>query len=289
MGVSIQEIIDTIKSMSVLEFSEMHRVLQEEYGLKEVKALAESASAKVEEVLNPLMGDETVLSTASEKHDPEELEVVPVSKRQPSVPEKVAPNPERREPKFKEIPQVELKQKHTENGIPEFPTKTSPNPQRRAIKDEETAQEAILKKYEILPRSVRTSQPETKAMARFDLQDSYTNANDEMVCQVCQKEMPFRKPDSTHYFEAVQFIKDLKKEYPQNYLALCPTCAAKFNHAIYTSIESLRKEVETAETLELPIILAREACTILFVETHLLALKAMLKVARQGEQSPGDS
>lgn len=47
-----------------------------------------------------------------------------------------------------------------------------------------------------------------------------------MICQICQKEMPFKKKDGHYYFEAIELLNDLDREMEEFYIALCPLCAA---------------------------------------------------------------
>jgi len=54
--------------------------------------------------------------------------------------------------------------------------------------------------------------------------------------------MPF-KINEYHYFEAVQCVKSFKKLIKQNYLALCPTCAAKYKHARETNDEEMHRRL----------------------------------------------
>ena len=56
--------------------------------------------------------------------------------------------------------------------------------------------------------------------------------------------MPF-KVGSDYYFEAVQFVKDATRDLQENRLALCPTCAAKYRHALGTSLDDLRDDLLT--------------------------------------------
>ena len=54
--------------------------------------------------------------------------------------------------------------------------------------------------------------------------------------------MPFSLPNGEEYFEAYQYTEILEKEYEANHLALCPNCAAEFQHACQTD-ENERAEL----------------------------------------------
>ena len=89
--------------------------------------------------------------------------------------------------------------------------------------------------------------------------------------------MPFKRDDGAYYFEAIECVKGLNRELPQNYIALCPVCAAKFRHAIGTSPTELKQGILETKDSEVQVILAREQHAILFTRTHLLDLRAALK------------
>jgi hypothetical protein len=61
-----------------------------------------------------------------------------------------------------------------------------------------------------------------------------TNEEGQLICQLCDQPMPFRLANGEEYFEAYQYIDFLEKEYVANHLALCPNCAAEFQHACQT-------------------------------------------------------
>jgi hypothetical protein len=125
---------------------------------------------------------------------------------------------------------------------------------------------------------VRTSNTAVKVDKEQYLRDLYTNDDGEMVCQICRDEMPFRRlADDQYSFEAVEFLKSTTSELSVNYLALCPTCAAKFHHANGSSLDSLRQALLTTPTLEVSIVLAWEEQTIAFVRDHLEDLRAVVE------------
>jgi hypothetical protein len=161
-------------------------------------------------------------------------------------------------------------------AAPEFPERTSPNPERRAQRMAERAAAALSKNYETRKRSVRTSDMDARQQARPYLRDLYTNRADEMVCQACHKEMPFRLADGFHYFEAPEFLDDAPSEHTENHLALCPVCSAKWRNARKTSTEELRDAVVAAEEPVVQVCLAGEDVRLRFVGVHLDDLRAII-------------
>ena len=170
-----------------------------------------------------------------------------------------------------------------ENSRPEFPTRAPVDPQRRAGKVGERVDAAAAKTYEPRQRSVRTSSPSNDPGVW--LTGLYTNADGQMVCQMCAWEMPFKHRNSDeYYFEAVQIADDLDKEYHALYLALCPLCAAKYrelvkrkgvaSEAIAAFLDAVKSK---PEGLIVPVDMGREQATVQFVETHLRDLADALR------------
>ena len=143
---------------------------------------------------------------------------------------------------------------------------------RRAEKiQEETRQNPDVKR-EVRERVIRYSSPQFKTEAKAYLHNQYKNAEGAMFCQICEEVMPFTLNNGDPYFELVQYVKGLPKETLRHYLALCPTCAAKYLYANNFSAETLsdmavNANVETC--LKIPINLAGENCTIRFRKRHL--------------------
>ncbi len=75
------------------------------------------------------------------------------------------------------------------------------------------------------------------------LRAKYTNADGQLVCQVCLDEMPFKLGSGDYYFEAIQVLKDLGQHFCENRLALCPTCTAKFQFARSSSDDEVRAAI----------------------------------------------
>ena len=97
-----------------------------------------------------------------------------------------------------------------------------------------------------------------------------------MVCQCCHKRMPFNLADGSPYFEAVACLTDEPRELTENYLALCPTCAAKWHVANGQTPAVIRQLLNDADGLSIDIMLAGEPVTLRFVELHLSDLRTAL-------------
>lgn len=166
------------------------------------------------------------------------------------------------------------------NKKPTRPVVESPNPVNRQERVAAQARNAATIDRQIRNRQVRVNW-ETKTDARTTLRDLNTNEDDQMVCQVCGEEMPFKLNDDSYYFEAVPCVKGIDRELPQNYVALCPVCAAKFLYANGTPPVELKQAIlatNSSNSLEVAVILARESCHIHFTKIHLQDLQTALQV-----------
>lgn len=105
--------------------------------------------------------------------------------------------------------------------------------------DEERLSEKALERFEEADgissekkeRTVRTTNTGIKDAARVKLRNRYTSQlNGNMLCQICQNQMPFKDKTDNDYFVARQLFasKIFEKELDENYIALCPTCDAKY-------------------------------------------------------------
>ena len=172
----------------------------------------------------------------------------------------------------------EHKASSSKKQAPEFPKHTVNDPERRAQTVNDEMQEAIPKSYEKRERTVRTSGKASNKDAY--LRHYYTNSNDEMVCQLCKKIMPFKKRNGEYYFEAVEMLtKELiSKESESLYLALCPVCAAKYKEYIKQDnhkVQALIKQVRSSERDEIAIETDR-AETLRFNPPHYLDIKTIV-------------
>ena len=164
---------------------------------------------------------------------------------------------------------------------PVQPEESVPNPDRR--------RKGVLERRENAPNreSVtreRTIQPEARQEtleAKAYLRAKYRNAEGQLICQCCHAETPF-KVRGGHYFEAVQCVRGLDHHYFENRLALCPTCAAMYQHARETDDAEIRRSIiehsasDTASFAEVTIRLAGRDCQLRFVGTHWFDLKTVL-------------
>ena len=167
-----------------------------------------------------------------------------------------------------------------EKQKPTFPEESSWNPVRRRKKFEEQYGNALEKKSEQRTRSVRTT--ETTEYTRTWLKEKYTNEEEQMMCQICQKEMPFKKRDGEYYFEAVEILTEeyLPKEQEAQSLALCPICAAMYKELVKRdkeAMESLKNALMDSDALEIPLQLGERNTSIRFVENHWQDIKTILQ------------
>jgi hypothetical protein len=165
---------------------------------------------------------------------------------------------------------------------PPFPIRPVTNPGRRQERFGEQLSNAPEKEYEKRERRVRTTNGVIYPITW--LRNQYTNEADQMICQICKEEMPFRKRNKKHYFEKKEVLskKYLPKEHEAQYLALCPLCAAKYDEFVKkddTVMTDLRKEIIDSDDCEVAISLGDEKTSIRFVETHYHDLKAIIEDA----------
>lgn len=169
---------------------------------------------------------------------------------------------------------------HNHNTKPPFPERKSPNPERREKKIAEQHANSPEKNYEKRERSVRTT---SKSVDKdVWLRNQYTNAEEQMVCQICKKEMPFKKRDGYYYFESVEILNrhHFSKEHEAQYVALCPLCAAKFKEFIRndkTAMLALKDSLIQTDGCKVPLQLGKEQTSIRFVATHIQYIKTILR------------
>jgi len=158
----------------------------------------------------------------------------------------------------------------------EFPEREAPNPERRSERLAGRTQTAPIKTYEMRSRSVRTTDRETKLMARPYLRDLYTNDAGDMICQACHDAMPFKLSDGTPYFEIPEVVGAVSAELAENHLALCPNCSAKWQHANETTEAVLRQAISASEQPEIEVTLAGVVVKLRFVRVHFDDLRTVL-------------
>ena len=120
------------------------------------------------------------------------------------------------------------------------------------------------------------------AYTRAWLMTNYTNDDGQMVCQVCELEMPFKKQDSDYYFEAVRLftLDELRTEHEAFFLALCPECAARFYEFAQQNpkiIADLINQLMDSESLKISLQLGEVDASLRFVEWHWAAMKNILE------------
>lgn len=160
------------------------------------------------------------------------------------------------------------------------PEESVPNPERRRKGVLERRDNAPTKESVTRERTVQPgARPETLE-AKAYLRTKYTNSEGQLICQCCHAEMPFKVRDE-HYFEAVQCVRGLDHHYFENRLALCPTCAAMYQHARETDDGDIRRSIvehsasDTASSVEISIQLAEREYQLRFVGTHWFDLKTV--------------
>ncbi len=154
---------------------------------------------------------------------------------------------------------------------PEFPESTSKNPELRRERVAENYSNSPNKEYDKSVQSGRTTGGREKA--RQQLITLYTNKAEQMICQICKDEMPFKKRNMEYYFEAVEaFDRELfQKEHEAQYLALCPLCAAKYKEFVKLELDvmvKLRNSFKCSSASGVSLELGSQKTTIQFVETH---------------------
>lgn len=164
---------------------------------------------------------------------------------------------------------------------PVFPTRFVKDKDRRKERIREQLANAPKKKFEERERSVRITRGAVDPS--LWLREQYTIDADQMVCQICKEEMPFKKRNSKEaYFEAVEALSrdHFPKEHEAQFLALCPLCAAMYKEFIKkdaAAMIELKNALLNTDGLEVPVRLDEIDTTIQFVETHCHDIKAILE------------
>jgi hypothetical protein len=170
-------------------------------------------------------------------------------------------------------------QEQQHNMIP-LPSSTTHDPDRRTVKAAEAANNAGEKTYKAVQinRRISAGNIEPKAYLR----SHHTNAEGQLICQLCNKPMPFQFPEGEDFFVACQYIELLEKEHEANYLALCPNCAAEFQYACQTNedkraelildLDPSINETELVVPLDMPV-----HQNLRFTQRHLIDLQMAVK------------
>ena len=170
----------------------------------------------------------------------------------------------------------ELKEKK-----PEFPERVSANLERRKKQLRVQVKDDSEKDYEIKERSVRTTRKTIEPP--LYLKENYTNNADQLICQICKGEMPFKKRDGEYYFEAVEALSGeyFHKEHEAQFLALCPECAARYKEFVKreeTNLNKLHHTLLDSNRPEVSLKLGELETSLRFVETHWQDMKTILQV-----------
>ena len=179
-----------------------------------------------------------------------------------------------------------LSQKAEGRGA-EFPRGPVSNPERRQKGVAEQYDAAPEKDYETRERSVRTAGGEIGPHTY--LKNQYTNEDGQLVCQICEEEMPFRKRDGEHYFEAVEALSRdyFPKELAPQFLALCPLCAAKYKEFVKRDEDAMRilyDALRASDKPEVPLTFEESNTeSIRFVEAHWVDMQTILQKSFQSE------
>lgn len=168
------------------------------------------------------------------------------------------------------------------------PDRPLANPDRRSRNVREQALKAPDKESEIRERSVSIGREEVKEHADTYLREHYRNADGEVTCQICKGPLPFKLDDGREYFEVVEFLPELKKRHPQNYLALCPNHSAMFRF-VNGSKDTMRDAFLDLDGNELPVVLAERDVTIYFSKTHIVDLNAVLEAEESLDTASPDA
>ena len=169
---------------------------------------------------------------------------------------------------------------------PPFPERVPRNAGRARARLIEDVASRPEKEYGTRPRSVRVTRNEIDPDTW--LRNQYTNEDGQMVCQICKDEMPFMKRDGEHYFEAVEALSRdyFPKEHEDQFLALCPLCAAMYKEFVKRDEDVMKRLYEwlkDSDELELPLTLGQWSASLRFVGTHRQRMKTILAVVDHGD------
>ena len=162
-----------------------------------------------------------------------------------------------------------------------FPISSVSNPTRRKKQVLVELDNAPEQKYAEKLRSVRTTRESIDP--KTWLRAQYTNYDGQMVCQICQEEMPFKYSGENYYFDAVEMLKGhFTKEYEAQFLALCPECSPKYKtfvKQVPEAMNALKKhlmESYNSADFEIPLKLGDSNTSLRFVERHWLDVITVL-------------
>jgi hypothetical protein len=177
-----------------------------------------------------------------------------------------------------------LAEHETSKGT-ELPNCDPANPDRRAERVAIQARDAPGRITEKLTRSISVGLANVKDETEQYLRHQYTKPDGDMICQICQRPLPFKFDNGLCYFEKVEFL-DLVNRHYQNYLALCPNHSAMFRY-VNGSEPSLTAEFRAMKGPHLSVVLAGKKATIYFTNKHIADLRAVIQT--DAEAGPGST
>ena len=170
---------------------------------------------------------------------------------------------------------------------PSFPIREVKDVKRRNKRLLNQLRDAPEKEYLKKQKSDRVTHPDIDPTTY--LKNQYTNDQDQMICQICTEEMPFKKRDGEYYFEAVEAFTFyyFHKEHNAQFLALCPLCAAMYKEFIKrdeSAMENLYHSLKESRDLEVPLE-SGELHSVKFVETHWRDMKTVLEAMGESDST----
>src|SRR5450755_723223 len=161
-----------------------------------------------------------------------------------------------------------------------WPFTLANEPDRITEQATEAAYSATVKTYKEVSINKRISAKNDEI--KIYLRNHHTNEAGQLICQLCNQSMPFSLPSGEEYFEAYQYTEVLEKEYEANHLALCPNCAAEFEHVCQTdeneranlilNVDSTVNEEDLIVYLDMPV--HRQ---LRFTQSHLIDIQMAIK------------
>ena len=162
-------------------------------------------------------------------------------------------------------------------GIDPGEIKNSSLRKKRVSEEAEEAPDDFFEKKErSIPSSINLL---TKESAGQYLVNEYMNDQGQLLCQACNKQVPFNLNDGSPYFERVKFVSNLKKLYRYNFLCLCPNHSAMFRYAKKLHNNELIRLVCNVST-EYPVIeleMGQVLQKVHFTKKHIQDLQIILK------------
>ncbi len=186
----------------------------------------------------------------------------------------------------------------SDNGFTDVPTSQDTPFPVRSVRDPERRKKLVIAELKDSPdqeyiekvRNVRTSR--SSIDPKTWLTEQYRNEDGQVVCQICQKKMPFQYHGGNHYFDAVEMLKGhFTKEYVAQFLALCPECSPKYKTFVKQAPEAMNNlknqliDADNSGDFEVPVKLGDSDASIRFVERHWLDIKAILSYYAQQSQN----